>query len=176
MPKGNIMSKTIKQIADEIGVSKQAVQKRISREPLCTRIQPYIDKKGNTKYISVVGEKLIKSAFEGNEDIDASIDNNNDYDNQCTQLYIENLIKQLDIKDKQIDKLQEENNKLINSIENMTQSLKGEQALHAGTMQKELLEENKKSDPEEPIEKNIIIEKEEIKEKKGFFKRIFGKE
>lgn len=160
------MSKTIKQIADEIGVSKQAVQKRISREPLCTSIQPYIDKKGNTKYISVVGENIIKSAFLENEcvqeNIDMSIDNNKHSDNQCTQLYIENLIKQLDIKDQQIERLQTENEKLIDSLENMTQSLKGAQALHAGTIQQQI--ENK--------EKTQPISEDPEKVKKGFFSRL----
>ena len=32
------MSKTIKQIAYEMGVTKQAVQKRLSREPLCSGV------------------------------------------------------------------------------------------------------------------------------------------
>lgn len=57
------MSKTIKQIADELGVSKQAVQKRLSREPLLTEIQPYIKVVGGIKYIGADGEILIKSAF-----------------------------------------------------------------------------------------------------------------
>lgn len=61
------MSKTIKQIADELGVTKQAVQKRLSREPLCTSVQPYISTVGSTKYIDGDGENLIKSAFQSND-------------------------------------------------------------------------------------------------------------
>lgn len=57
------MSKTIRQIADELGVSKQAVQKRLAREPLYTSIQPYVYTQNGVKYIEVVGENLIKSAF-----------------------------------------------------------------------------------------------------------------
>jgi len=175
------MSKTIKQIADEIGVSKQAVQKRIAREPLYTRIQPYIDKKGNTKYISITGEKLIKSAFEQNDDIDASIDmsidNNAGYDNSCTQLYIENLVKQLDIKDKQIEKLQGENEKLINSLDNITQSLNAAQLLHAGTMQKEFLIDNTNFSPEEKKDDEAAAPEKIVSapDKKGFFKKLFGR-
>lgn len=75
-----IKGKTIKQIADEIGVSKQAVQKRISRDPLYTSIQPYIDTVDGTKYIAVVGENLIKSAFLGNERQPVA-------DNQATTMY-----------------------------------------------------------------------------------------
>ena len=73
------MSKTIKQIADELGVSKQAIQKRLSREPLLSSVAPYISTIGGTKYIAVDGENLIKSAFGKNgmdsTSIDMSIDN-----------------------------------------------------------------------------------------------------
>ena len=58
------MSKTIKQLAEELGVSKQAIQKRLTREPLRSSVAPYISTVGGTKYIEVVGENLIKSAFQ----------------------------------------------------------------------------------------------------------------
>jgi len=56
--------KTTKQIADEIGVSRQAVQKRISKEPLNTKLLPYIKIKKGIKYIDETGEDLIKSVYE----------------------------------------------------------------------------------------------------------------
>lgn len=123
------MAKTIRQIADEIGVSKQAVQKRIAREPLYTRLHPYIDKKGNTKYISVVGVKLIKSAFEEQPTIDAgidtpidvSIDNNRHYENQCTHQYIDNLIKQIENKDQQLQKKDNQIDKLHQLLDQQQQ-------------------------------------------------------
>lgn len=112
------MSKTIKQIADEIGVSKQAVQKRLSRKPLCTSVQPYISTIGGTKYIEVVGENLIKSAFLYN-DRQQVVDNLSiDKNNQCStdfqpvidvlQATIDTLQSQLEVKDQQIEKLQQE--------------------------------------------------------------------
>ena len=55
--------KTIKQIADEIGVQKQTIRKRIEREPLCTLLSSHIHTKEGTFYIDVHGEKLIKSAY-----------------------------------------------------------------------------------------------------------------
>jgi hypothetical protein len=108
--------KTIKQIADEIGVSKQSIQKRISREPLYTNIQPYISTKQRTKYIEDIGENIIKSAFNKIEPITMYID---DADNHKPNLDIgvhseiigllqENITllqKQLEAKDKQIDEL-----------------------------------------------------------------------
>jgi hypothetical protein len=72
------MSKTIKQLAEELGVSKQAIQKRLTREPLRSSVAPYISTVGGTKYIEVVGENLIKSAFQhtslDTSSIDAGID------------------------------------------------------------------------------------------------------
>ena len=61
------MSKTVKQIADELGVSKQAVhQKRKSKE-LSTALQPFTSTVDGVVYISVDGENLIKQAFFKND-------------------------------------------------------------------------------------------------------------
>ena len=68
------MSKTIKQISDELGVSKQAVQKRLSRKPLCTQVAPYISTIKGTKYIDVAGETLVKLAFKKNTIDNMAID------------------------------------------------------------------------------------------------------
>ena len=57
--------KTIRQIADEIGVSKQAVFKKIKREPLSTSLQGFTATVDGRLMVSVDGEKLIKQAFSG---------------------------------------------------------------------------------------------------------------
>lgn len=125
--------KTIKQIAEEIGVSKQAVQKRISREPLCTSIQEYICIQQGTKYIDESGETLIKKAFEGKVYTgvagNVDIDNNNSVD--TVHALINMLQNELDVKNKQIQEL-------TAALEHTTASLQAAQALHAGTMQKRL--------------------------------------
>lgn len=54
--------KTIKQIADEIGVTKQAVWKRMNNQ-LMENLQGLATKKNNTLYISEEGEQIIKQAF-----------------------------------------------------------------------------------------------------------------
>ena len=121
------MSKTIKQIADEIGVSKQAVQKRLSREPLCTIIKPYLSMDKGVNYIDVVGEKLIKTAFAKNNrqpSVDSLSTDNNDVPTDKASLsvdknvvdvvvdvlksQIETLQAQLEVKDKQIEQLRAE--------------------------------------------------------------------
>lgn len=57
------MSKTIKEIAEEIGVSKQAVFKKMKREPLSTGLQGLTTTVDGRLIVSVDGEKLIKQAF-----------------------------------------------------------------------------------------------------------------
>jgi glutathionyl-hydroquinone reductase len=55
--------KDISTIATEIGVSKSAVHKRIKKEPLKSKIQPYISVVGNKVLIDVHGETIIKDTF-----------------------------------------------------------------------------------------------------------------
>ncbi|MBE6821459.1 MAG: hypothetical protein E7516_10490 [Ruminococcaceae bacterium] len=55
--------KTIREIADEIGVSKQAVFKKINRQPLSTELMGLTSTVDGRLMVSVDGEKLIKQAF-----------------------------------------------------------------------------------------------------------------
>lgn len=55
--------KTVKEIADEIGVSKQAVFKRINRQPLSTKLERLTSTVDGRLMVSVDGEILIKQAF-----------------------------------------------------------------------------------------------------------------
>lgn len=108
------MPKTIKQIADELGVSKQAVQKRLSREPLHSSVYAYIDKVGGVVYIAYTGEMLIKQAFLNND----YIHNSDKTDNQTSNLYtplsipkepLYDILKsELEAKNKQIENLTSE--------------------------------------------------------------------
>ena len=61
------MGKTVKEIAAEIGVSKQAVFKKMKREPLSTGLQGLTTTVDGRLMVSVDGEKLIKQAFLGHE-------------------------------------------------------------------------------------------------------------
>ena len=55
--------KTVRQIADELGVSKQAVFKKMKREPLSTGLRGLTSTVDGRLMVSVDGENLIKSAF-----------------------------------------------------------------------------------------------------------------
>lgn len=154
--------KTIRQIADEIGVSKQAIQKRLSREPLYTCIQPYISTKERTKYISVDGENLIKQAFSSlssNEDIDKVADNLHtpDVHSMYTSLQqeLEHKNKMLEEQQQTIQQQQKNINDLTNALNNMTVSLQGAHALHAGTMTKQISNTSLTEDVEIPIDNTV---------------------
>lgn len=54
--------KTIKELVEEIGISKQAVWQKIKKES-STDLQQFMTKKGNTIYVSNYGQKIIKSMF-----------------------------------------------------------------------------------------------------------------
>lgn len=63
--------KTIREIAEEIGVSKQAVFKKINRQPLSTELMGLTATVDGRLMVSVDGERLIKQAFcSGNTGLD----------------------------------------------------------------------------------------------------------
>ena len=70
MPKG----KTIRQIADEIGVTRQAVYQKIkSNKSVVKRLQLYTFTVDSTKYYTSDGEKLIKSLFSDKQAVNKGV-------------------------------------------------------------------------------------------------------
>lgn len=104
--------KTIRQIADEIGVSKQAVHKKRKSKLLSTALQPFTTTVDGIVYISIDGEKLIKQAFESKTSVklNGKLSENKTQNNTVVDLLLkqsEMLKKELDIKNKQINELNE---------------------------------------------------------------------
>lgn len=116
------MDKTIKQIADEYKLSKQAVRKRINQLPTSC----YYVGANHTIYVTDKGLEILASQLSTK----ASTNTTNVGINVDTT--IDTLIKQLEIKDKQIESLQ----KLLDQ----------EQQLHAMAQQKLQLLEDKASE------------------------------
>lgn len=192
--------KTIKEIADEIGVSKQAVQKRMSREPLYTRIQPYISTVGGTKYIAYIGENLIKSTFSENDRQPVA-------NNQPTTMYIpvdsdvysvwketiDTLKLQLEVKDNQLAEKDKQIGELTATVKAQAESINadrhnqlaetlidGKQLLDGTAVPLEqdiqLLKEHCMKTDEKimQIKERLAETKEQLEIKKGLFSRIFG--
>ena len=131
------MDKTIKQLADEIGVSKTAINKKIDNLGLWKQLS----KVGGQWFIPSSAEKSIKEAF-NRKPKSKTVTNNQ---SETVAALVATFQKQLEAKDKQ--------------IENLQQLLDHEQQLHAMTQQKLLaLQDEKEVDadsdqdphPEEP--------------------------
>lgn len=112
------MSKTIKQIADEIGVSKTAVRKKIENLSLRSSLQ----KNGNQFVIDEEQEKLIKSAFMENE-TETKTETGSRTETETVSTLVSMLQRELDIKNKQIEELNErlaESQKLLDQQQQLT--------------------------------------------------------
>ena len=129
--------KTIRQIADEIGVSKTAVNKQIANLGLRSGLR----KNGNQFAIDEHQEALIKQAFseksqteiENQSQTKTQTENHEVGDLVCVlQATIDTLQGQLEVKDRQIAKLTE-------ALVAAQQTAAAAQALHAGTMKQQLV-------------------------------------
>ena len=146
------MAKTIKQIADEIGVSKQTVYKRYKGK-LYTVCAPYAHTEQGVLYIEEQGETIIKQDFLQKEcSIGAHTYAHTERSNGAVleqsenagvvavlQTTIDTLQGQLAIKDKQIEELNARLAEVSSALVAAQQTAQAAQALHAGTIQQQLL-------------------------------------
>lgn len=165
--------KTIRQIADEIGVSKTAVSKQIANLGLRSGLR----KNGNQFAIDKHQEALIKQAFsektqteiENQSQTKTQTENHEVGDLVCVlQATIDTLQGQLEVKDRQIEQQGQTITRLTDALAVAQQTAQAAQALHAGTIQKKLIEEGADSLPEQ----TQFTEKTEGK-KKGLFGILF---
>ena len=143
--------KTIRQIADEIGVSKQTVYKRYKGK-LYTVCAPYAHTEQGVLYIEEQGETLIKQDFLQKEcSIGAHTYAHTERSNgevleqsenvgviAVLQTTIDTLQGQLAIKDKQIEELNARLAEVSSALVAAQQTAQAAQALHAGTIQQQL--------------------------------------
>jgi hypothetical protein len=147
--------KTIRQLANEIGVSKQAVHQKIKKEPLSTSLHQLTSTVDGVVYIDDHGEVLIMQAFNkwpptpvDGVDINepsTTINKSSIADSSLTAVdaqIISILQEQLNVKDKQLYELNARLKETTTALEHTTASLHAAQALHAGTMQAHLLTES----------------------------------
>ena len=181
------MQMTIRQLANELGVSKTTINKIISG----LGVQHTIQKVGNKYLLSETQILQIKMQLAQNEkskteklksqtdDQESKIENlKSQTDSQNLILILEKqlslLNEQLAIKDEQIMDYreqirfyQEQILMLTQSLHDATTALTAAQALHAGTIQKQLTEYSVKDQSSD--------EQEQPKQKQGFFSKLFHK-
>ena len=134
------MSKTIKELADELRVSKTAVRKYMTQEfrEQYTDIGPTNIIKIDDTGCKIIAESLRKQPERTENKVPETSENRELLEELAF------LREQLQSKDRQIEAQQDQINNLTTALENTTSSLKAAQALHAGTLQTQLLPETKK--------------------------------
>ena len=173
---------TIKQLADELAVSKSTIGRAIVQ----LGFQDQLCKIGNKYMLSetqILQIKLQLSKDEEEKPLQASsktlheeekslqadsktLQANQERQNAILQDQLSILNKQLAIKDHQIQILQEQIGQLTTAMESMAAALTAAQALHAGTIQKQLTEHSVMDQPSDV---------EQPKQKQGLFSRLFGR-
>ena len=169
--------KTIRQIADEIGVSKQAVYKRYKGK-LHTVCAPYAHTEQGVLYLSEQAETLIKQDFlKDDRSIGAHTDTHTERSNGAVpeqsqeagvvavlQATINTLQGQLSVKDQQIEELNARLAEVSSALLAAQQTAAAAQALHAGTIQQQLLTGEAGADQQG----------QEPEEKRSWLRRIFA--
>ena len=170
--------KTIRQIADEIGVSKQAVYKRYKGK-LHTVCAPYAHTEQGVLYLSEQAETLIKQDFlKDDRSNGAHTDTHTERSIGAVpeqsqeagvvavlQATIDTLQGQLEVKDRQIKELNARLAEVSAALLAAQQTAAAAQALHAGTIQQQLLTGDTGEDRQgqEP----------EPEQKRGWFSKLF---
>ena len=176
------MAKTIKEIANELGVSKTAVSKQIANLGLRSSLR----KNGNQFAIENQQEKLIKMAFQKKRQQEMVTENSvSDEQSQTKsqtananqsqtanhevcdlvgvlQTTVDTLQAQLAVKDVQIRELNARLAECSTALLAAQETARAAQALHAGTIQQQLITGEAGTDQQEP------------EQKKSWFSKVFG--
>lgn len=124
--------KTIRELADELGVSKQAIWQKIKRDASID-LRQFTSKKGNTVYVNIDGQKAIKSMFskdsstkyrQHKDDID---DNEKDnVDDQEEVKFLRNLVSEIQSEKKELHKLLDQQQRLALQDKQLIEEYKAE--------------------------------------------------
>ena len=149
------MPKTIRELAEELGVSKQAVWQKIKRDS-SINLRQFTSKKGNTVYINIDGQKAIKSMFldktsTKNRQHEDGVDDNEKerVDEQGEVKFLRDLVLELQSEKKELHKLLDQQQRLALQDKKMLEDYKAKiQNLEALAMtphdsEKELSPKNK---------------------------------
>ena len=166
--------KTIREIANELGVDKQKVYRFIKQNHINEAHHEALQRSG-VKYYDEAAETIIKQGF---SDETASSEAHHEAHHEAHQnrineavfdAVIEMLQKELEIKNEQIRELNERLSECSAALLAAQQTAQAAQALHAGTIQQQLTEGAADLEQEQP-QADVASG-----EKKGWFIRLFGR-
>lgn len=176
------MDISIKELAEELGVSKPTISKAID----ALGIQGNLRKVGNRFMLDETQVTAVKSQITqiSETEIVKKTQEKTPIEPQKTQSETEKslislletqisiLQEQLSVKDNQIAAQSEQIKTLTESLHDTTAALTAAQALHAGTIQQQLTD---KSDSSGANPENIMSKNETEQSKRSLWQRIFGK-
>jgi len=170
-------TKTIKQVADEIGVSKQALEKRISRNALKSKLHGHVSK--DIKGINIIDEEgvqIIKEVYEYDYSEEPHTDSNiaeqledSISKHEAVNTAIAALVQQLEAKDRQISELTGALATAQRTALAAQRTAESAQLLHAATMR--TIIETTETTPATPSAAN----EPRAEPTRGFWASVFGK-
>lgn len=158
--------KTIREIANELGVDKQKVYRFIKQNHINEAHHEALQRSG-VKYYDEAAETLIKQGFL--DETASSEAHQNRINEAVFDAVIEMLQKELEIKNEQIKELNERLSECSAALLAAQQTAQAAQALHAGTIQQQLTDGAADLEQEQP-QADVASG-----EKKGWFIRLFGR-
>lgn len=124
--------KTIRELSDELGVSKQAIWQKIKRDASID-LRQFTSTKGNTVYVDVDGQKAIKAMFSSDSSTryrqqkDTVDDNKKDtVDEQDEVKFLRNLVSEIQSEKKELHKLLDQQQRLALQDKQLLEEYKAE--------------------------------------------------
>lgn len=166
--------KTIRELADELGVSKQAIWQKIKRDKSID-LRQFTSTKGNTVYVNVDGQKAIKSMFlndsstkcrQHKDDVDDNEKNGVDERNEVK--FLRNLVSEIQSEKKELHKLLDQQQQLALQDKKLLEEYK-EEITELKSLEVPLSDKN---------EVELINDREQIERLKAevvFFKKELSK-
>ena len=126
------MPKTIRELADELGVSKQAIWQKIKRDASID-LRQFTSTKGNTVYVDVDGQKAIKAMFSNDSSTryrqqkdDVDDNKKNAVDGQDEVKFLRNLVSEFQSEKKELHKLLDQQQRLALQDKQLLEEYKAE--------------------------------------------------
>lgn len=153
---------TIKQIADELRVSKQAVWQRVKRsKELSAMLQDHSETINGTIHVDDVLEQRIKELYPERNNPETVDETSDNVDVNILigtlQRTVDTLQQQLTAKDKQIDELTAMLKASQDQQATLVTALSAAQALHAGTLQERLADQSGEPHREAAVAEDVSV-------------------
>lgn len=157
------MPKTIKEIADELGVEKQKVYRYIKQHCI-SEVHHEAHQRSGTKYYDEAAETIIRQGFSSRTALSEAHHeaHQNRINEAVNEAVIDMLRQELEIKNEQIRELNARLAEVSSALVAAQQTAQAAQALHAGTIRQQIASGEAEADQPESVQK------------RSWFSRLFG--